>query len=69
MLQHAERVSRNVSQTCRFFGVSKALFYISKQRYEKDGRLVSATSSAGRTTILPSVLSLLAVFRTWVLPD
>jgi transposase-like protein len=37
MLQHAERVSGNVSQTCRFFGVSRSLYYISKQRYEKQG--------------------------------
>ena len=37
MLQHSERVSGNVSQTCRFFGVSRALFYIWKQRFEKDG--------------------------------
>jgi len=28
MLQHAQRVSGNVSHTCRFFGVSRALFHI-----------------------------------------
>jgi transposase len=37
MLQHAQRVSGNVSQTCRFFGVSTALFYIWKKRSEKNG--------------------------------
>ena len=37
MLQHAQRVSGNVSQTCRFFGVSRALFYIWKKRFEKNG--------------------------------
>jgi len=37
MLQHAQRVSGNVSQTCRFFGVSRALFYIGKKRFEKNG--------------------------------
>jgi len=37
MLQHAQRVSGNVSQTCRFFGVSRALFYIWKKRLEKNG--------------------------------
>ena len=37
MLQHAQRVSGNVIQTCRFFGVSRALFYIWKHRYEKSG--------------------------------
>ena len=37
MLQHAQRVSGNVSQTCRFFGVSRALYYIWKARYDKHG--------------------------------
>ena len=37
MLQHAKRLSGNVSQTCRFFGVSRALYYIWKRRYEKNG--------------------------------
>jgi transposase-like protein len=37
MLQHAKRLSGNVSQTCRFFGVSRALYYIWKKRYEKNG--------------------------------
>ncbi len=37
MLQHVQRMSGNVSQTCRFFGVSRALFYIWKKRHEKNG--------------------------------
>ena len=37
MLQHAKRLSGNVSQTCRFFGVSRALYYIWKKRYEQNG--------------------------------
>jgi transposase-like protein len=37
MLQHPQRMSGNVSQTCRFFGVSRALFYIWKKRFEKNG--------------------------------
>ena len=37
MLQHAQRISGNVSQTCRFFGVSRALYCIWKERYEKHG--------------------------------
>ena len=37
MLQHAQRISGNVSQTCRFFGVSRALFYIWKERHERHG--------------------------------
>jgi hypothetical protein len=34
MLQHAQRSNVNASQTCRFFGVSQALCYIWKQRFE-----------------------------------
>jgi len=26
MLQHGQRISGNVSQTCRFFGLSRALY-------------------------------------------
>jgi transposase-like protein len=37
MLQHAQSVSGNVSQTCRFFGVSRWLYYIWKKRFEKKG--------------------------------
>ena len=37
MLQHAQRLSGNVSQTCRFFGVSRAVYYTWKKRYEKHG--------------------------------
>ena len=28
MLQHAQKISHNVSQTCRFFGISRAQYYI-----------------------------------------
>jgi len=37
MSPHAQRISGNVSQTCRFLRVSRALFYICKERYEKHG--------------------------------
>jgi len=37
MLQHAQRLSGNVSQTCRFFGVSRSLYYIWKKRFEQKG--------------------------------
>ena len=52
MLQHAQRVSGNVSQTCRFFGVSRAFFYIWKKRYEK-GRLSRTPGSASETAPHP----------------
>jgi hypothetical protein len=50
MLQHAQRVSGNVSQTCRFAGVSRALFYIWKKRYEKNGLAGLGTNRGDRTT-------------------
>jgi len=49
MLQHAQRVSGSDSQTCRFFGVSRSLYYIWKKRFESKG-LASATSSGDLTT-------------------
>jgi hypothetical protein len=36
MLQNAQCVNGNVNQTCRFFRISRALFYIWKKRYEKN---------------------------------
>jgi transposase-like protein len=41
MLQHAQRVSGNVRQTCRFFGVSRAFFHIWKKRYEKNASVIA----------------------------
>jgi transposase-like protein len=37
VLHHCEQVTRNVSQTCRFFGISRSLFYIWRDRYRHDG--------------------------------
>ena len=37
MLQHAQKISHNVSQTCRFFGISRAQYYIWRHRFEKQG--------------------------------
>ena len=38
MLQHAQKISHNVSQTCRFFGISRSQYYIWLRRYEKQGQ-------------------------------
>jgi len=38
VLHHCEQVTRNVSQTCRFFGISRSLFYIWRDRYRQDAR-------------------------------
>src|SRR5215510_9700611 len=37
VLHHHEQVTRNVSQTCRFFGISRTLFYRWRERYRQEG--------------------------------
>ena len=37
VLHHLEQVTRNVSQTCRFFGISRTLFYRWRERYRQEG--------------------------------
>ena len=37
ILQHAEEVTGNVAKTCRYFGISRQLFYTWKRRYDTDG--------------------------------
>jgi transposase InsO family protein len=37
VLQHAAEVTGNVSQTCRYYGISRPTFYKWKQRYEAQG--------------------------------
>ena len=37
VLQHYEQVSRNISRTCRFFGISRTLFYEWRRRYQRGG--------------------------------
>ena len=36
-LQHFEQVSRNINRTCRFFGISRTLFYEWRRRYQREG--------------------------------
>ena len=38
VLQHFEQVSRNISRTCRFFGISRTLFYEWRRRYHRAPR-------------------------------
>ena len=38
VLQHAGEVTGNVSQTCRYFGISWPTFYKWRNRYEEQGR-------------------------------
>ena len=37
ILRHAEEVTGNVAKTCRYYGVSRQLFYVWKRRYEAEG--------------------------------
>ena len=37
MLEHAEKISRNVEKTARFFGVARSSFYYWRKRYREEG--------------------------------
>jgi transposase InsO family protein len=37
VLQHAEEISGNVAATCRYYGISRTVFYRWKRRYEDEG--------------------------------
>jgi transposase len=37
VIRHAEEVTGNVSQTCRYFGISRQTFYVWLRRYEEKG--------------------------------
>jgi transposase-like protein len=37
VLDHYEQVTRNVSRTCRFFGISRTLFNRRRDRYRQKG--------------------------------
>ncbi len=37
IIRHAEEVTGNVSQTCRYFGITRQTFYIWLRRYEEKG--------------------------------
>lgn len=37
VLQHYEQVTRNISKTCRYFGISRSQFYVWKERYRLSG--------------------------------
>jgi transposase-like protein len=37
ILQHAEEVTGNVSMTCRYYGISRTVYYRWLRRYQKHG--------------------------------
>ena len=49
ILRHAEEVTGNVAQTCRYYGISRQCFYKWQRRYEAGDSTVSVTAPAGRT--------------------
>lgn len=37
VLRHAEEISGNIAATCRYYGISRNIFYRWKRRYEDEG--------------------------------
>ena len=37
VLRHAEEMTGNVAMTCRYYGISRATFYIWQRRYQEEG--------------------------------
>lgn len=37
ILRHAEEVTGNVAMTCRYYGISRQMFYTWRRRYDEDG--------------------------------
>ncbi|MCW2647367.1 MAG: transposase, partial [Pseudonocardiales bacterium] len=37
ILQHADEVTGNVAMTCRYYGISRQLFYKWRRRFEEEG--------------------------------
>ena len=52
VLQHAEEVSGSVAATCRYYGISRTVFYRWKHRYETKASTGSRTAPAPRCTAL-----------------
>jgi len=52
IIQHYQQVTRNVSLTCRFFGISRSKFYFWMTRYRKLGPQVCANTGAGPVSAL-----------------
>ena len=63
MLHHAQSLSGDVSQTCRFWGGSRVLYYIWKERSEKHGvaglRDLTRRPHKIRFRISPEIVSLI----------
>lgn len=54
MLRHAEEVSGKVAATCRYYGISRKVFYRWKRRYEDEG-LEGLKDRSSRPVTSPTV--------------
>ena len=67
VIRHAREVTHNVSQTCRFFGICRAQYYIWLRRFEKNGmeglRDRSRRPAMIRYRIPPEVIALILRIR------
>jgi transposase InsO family protein len=63
MLQHAKRLSGSVSQTCRFFGVSRALYYIWKKEWLSWSPGLAPTTSPYQVSHSTEIVSLILRIR------
>jgi transposase len=54
VLQHAEEVSGNVAATCRYYGISRNVFYRWKRRYE-DGGLEGLKDRSSAPLLCPTI--------------
>ncbi|MFL6098590.1 MAG: IS481 family transposase [Actinomycetales bacterium] len=53
VLQHAEEVTGNVSMTCRYFGISRQVFYTWRRRYDELG-VEGLRSKSSRPHVSPN---------------
>jgi transposase-like protein len=53
VLRHAEEVSGNVAATCRYYGISRNVFYRWKRRYEAEGLGGRVEGPLERSVALP----------------
>lgn len=48
MIEHYQQISRNICQTCRFFGISRSQFYGWRRRDQQAGRAGLCDRPRGR---------------------
>ena len=49
MIRHAQEVTGNVSKTCRYYGISRQVYYKWLRRYEEGGLAALRDGRRGRT--------------------